>query len=955
MRSLHSIVLTLSMLAAAASFAAPLRSSAKAEPASLLPFKATEKSLPNGLKIVVVNTGFPNLVSVQISVQTGSRNEVEPGKSGFAHFFEHMMFRGTKTVSPDQYQTILNHAGARSNAYTTSDFTNYHTTFAKEDLEAILKIEADRFQNLSYGIEAFKTESRAVLGEYNKNSANPIRKLFEVQRDHAYSTHTYKHTTMGFLKDIEDMPNQFEYSRQFFDRWYRPEYTTVIVAGDVVPEAAVAMVTKYFSSWKKGSFKQVVPQEPVSSAKLYAHVPWEDATPPLVSVAFHSPKFSETDKEFAALDFLFDLYFGETSELHKRLVDEEQLVDFIAPDQEASVDPSMFTVLARVKHPGDTVKVRDAILREFQLARTRLVDAQRLNDGRSNARSSLMRSLDNTDSIAGKLASFAHYRRSFATLNAFYGQYEKLTAEDLLAAAKKYVVDTGMVVTTLSKEALPEAMSTLPALASFEVTAAKATDVKTSLPILQQRTALPLINVKFSFSAGAARDPEGKEGLAALTADLISEGGSKRMTNDEITKALFPYAGSFRSQVDEEVTVFTGIIGAANWDRLADIALPRLFEPGFREEDFQRLKAQALNQLTIDLRSNNEEELGKRRLSTSLFAKTSYGHPVEGTVAGLRSLTLDDVRAFAAKNYTQANVVTAIAGAAGDAAVTRLQNELSRLPLGDPQAAALKAPVARKPKGIEVELIKKDTRSTAISFGFPIEVTRSHPDFAALNLARAWLGEHRSSMARLYDRIREVRGMNYGDYAYIESFPYSGTSFFPPSGVPRQAQIFEVWLRPTAPENAHFALRVALHELEALITNGLTQEQFENTRDYLMRNVYLLVSKQDAQLGYALDQRFYGLGDYVTTMRDSLGKLTLEQVNTAIRKHLQTRDLLLVMVTQDADGLKKKLVADGFSPIKYDAEKPAELLEEDKKIGAKKLGIRAELVKVTPVEEVFAK
>ena len=164
--------------------------------------------------MIVVPTGFPNIVSLQIPVQTGSRNEVEPGKSGFAHFFEHMMFRGTKAYPPEAYQAILTQAGARQNAYTSDDFTNYHITFAKEDLETILEIEADRFQNLDYPEEAFKTEARAVLGEYNKNSANPIQKLFEVQRDTAFTTHTYKHTTMGFLKDIEDMPNQFEYSKR---------------------------------------------------------------------------------------------------------------------------------------------------------------------------------------------------------------------------------------------------------------------------------------------------------------------------------------------------------------------------------------------------------------------------------------------------------------------------------------------------------------------------------------------------------------------------------------------------------------------------------------------------------------------------------------------------------------------------------------------------------------------
>ena len=147
----------------------------------VLPFHAVEKTLPNGLKVIVVPTGFPNIVSLQIPVQTGSRNEVEPGKSGFAHFFEHMMFRGTKAYPSEKYNEVITQAGARQNAYTTNDYTNYHTTFAKDDLETVLKIEADRFKNLDYSQEGFKTEARAVLGEYNKNSANPLVKIEEVE------------------------------------------------------------------------------------------------------------------------------------------------------------------------------------------------------------------------------------------------------------------------------------------------------------------------------------------------------------------------------------------------------------------------------------------------------------------------------------------------------------------------------------------------------------------------------------------------------------------------------------------------------------------------------------------------------------------------------------------------------------------------------------------------------
>ena len=366
-RSLAAL-LALAPLTAMAPESSPAKSSTPtrvAASADVLPFPATEKTLTNRLKVIVVPTGFPNIVSLQIPVQTGSRNEVEPGKSGFAHFFEHMMFRGTKAYPADKYQAILTKIGARQNAYTTDDYTNYHTTFSKDDLELVLQVEADRFMNLEYSEEAFKTEARAVLGEYNKNSANPLVKLEEVQRDAGFTTHTYKHTTMGFIKDIEDMPNQFVYSKTFFDRWYRPEYTTVIVAGDVDPAKVVPMVEKYWSAWKPGSGTVTIPAEPPSKGPVYAHVPWSSSTLPWVTVAFHGPAFSETDKDFAAVNLLLDIYFGPTSDIYKRLVQKEQKVDQLYAFRSTNIDPELPGVGARVKKMEDATYVRDEILKTF--------------------------------------------------------------------------------------------------------------------------------------------------------------------------------------------------------------------------------------------------------------------------------------------------------------------------------------------------------------------------------------------------------------------------------------------------------------------------------------------------------------------------------------------------------------------------------------------------------------
>ncbi|MBV8518096.1 MAG: insulinase family protein [Acidobacteria bacterium] len=923
---------------------------------SILPFNVTEKTLDNGLKVIVVPTGFPNIVSVQIPVQTGSRNEVEPGKSGFAHFFEHMMFRGTKAYPPDVYNSIITKAGARQNAFTSNDLTNFHVTFAKEDLEKILEIEADRFKNLSYSEAAFKTEARAVLGEYNKNSANPIQKLDEAQHEAAYTTHTYKHTTMGFIKDIEDMPNQYEYSKTFFSRWYRPEKVTIIVAGDVDPNRVIALVQKYWGDWQRGTFSVDIPQEPQAKGPVYEHVAWQTPTLPWVTVAFHGPSFFQM-KDYAAIDTMLDLQFGETSDLYKRLVQDEQKVDAMFADAGPNFDPGLITVYARIKDVKDAPYVRDEILKTFAAARDRKLDAQRVEDAKSSTRYGFVRRLDNTEAIASTIARFAYFERSFDTINKFYNVYSQTTPDDIQAAARKYVTDANMVITDLSTQPMPEAEAKLPSVDAMTSAApAMANGQEVQIRFIQQKSVLPNVMFKLLFTVGSANDPKGKEGLAQLAASMITEAGSKSMRVDEIQKALFPIAGSFGSQVDKEMTTLTGVVHKDNLGKFLDVVLPQLLTPGFRDEDFQRLKDQQLNELQTDLRSANDEELGKEQLQNVLFDGTPYGHTPLGTIAGLQSITLDDVKKFIADNYKATNVVVGLSGDFPDSLVQRLKTDLGQLGAGATTTtiASLPAIVAKQPQGLQIQIVKKDTRATAISLGTPIPVTREDSDFAALNLARVWLGEHRASSGRLYDRIRETRGLNYGDYAYVEFFNRPGQQFFPSPNIARRSQLFEVWIRPVVPVNAQMALRIALYETQKMIDNGLSQEDFDKTRDYVMKNVFLLTSTQNQSLGYALDSWWYGTPEYTDYMRAQYAKLTRDQVNRAIKKYFSAKNLQIVIVTKDAEGLRDALLSDAPTSIKYDAPKP-ELAEEDKVIGSYKLNLKPENVRIVSVDEVFAK
>lgn len=445
---------------------------------------------------------------------------------------------------------------------------------------------------------------------------------------------------------------------------------------------------------------------------------------------------------------------------------------------------------------------------------------------------------------------------------------------------------------------------------------------------LLQPTTSPLVTFRVLFQTGAASDPPGKEGLAALTAAMLAEGGSQRLAYEEILKRLYPLASRVQGQVDKEMTVISGATHLDNLQRYYRIFRDMILAPGFRQEDFNRVKSDALNYLRVTLREGNDEELAKERLYSLIYAGHPYEHHNLGEIAALEKLTVEDVKQFYASNYTRAGLVFGLAGGYPESLLAQIQNDFGILPEGQPGRIEIGDPAPRS--GLRIDIVKRDTRSTAISIGFPIEVTRAHPDYVALKLVESFFGQHRSSNSHLYQRLREARGLNYGDYAYIEYFPAGMFRFQPEPNLARQEQIFQIWIRPTQPEHAVFALRAALFELDKLVREGLSQEQFESTREFLSKFVDVLLQTQSASLGYALDSRYYRTPPYRQQMKEGLASLTLDQANQALRKHLKTPSMTVVMVTKDAEGLKEALLSGKPSPISYNSPKPDDLLAEDK-------------------------
>jgi zinc protease len=462
----------------------------------------------------------------------------------------------------------------------------------------------------------------------------------------------------------------------------------------------------------------------------------------------------------------------------------------------------------------------------------------------------------------------------------------------------------------------------------------------------------PTVSFRIWFKVGSQCDPAGKEGLAALTAALMAEGATKKHTYEDILSALYPMAASYGVSSDKEMTVFIGRVHKDNLEQYYPLFTDALLHPAFNDEDFKRIKTDMKNYIEKSLRYSDDEELGKAAFYNFVYEGTPYGHLDVGTVGSLNAITLEDVRAFYTTWYTRSNVVIGLSGGYDATLVSRLEQDLQTLPEGEPLQPG--APAAVPIEGKHVILVEKDCNATAISFGFPIDVLRGDDDFWALALFASWFGEHRNSSSHLYQVIREIRGMNYGDYAYIEIFPNGGRRQMPAPNHARRQQLFEVWLRPVQHEHRHFALRAALRELQMVVDSGMSEEDFELTKKFLDKYALHFATTNMDRLGYAIDGAFYGVrGDYIEIYRREIADLTLEDVNEAIRKHVQYSDIRIAMVTSGAEEFADQLAADVPSPVTYATPKPDEVLEEDKIIEAYPLGILRENIRIVPVDKMF--
>ncbi|MBX7116379.1 MAG: insulinase family protein [Myxococcaceae bacterium] len=468
-----------------------------------------------------------------------------------------------------------------------------------------------------------------------------------------------------------------------------------------------------------------------------------------------------------------------------------------------------------------------------------------------------------------------------------------------------------------------------------------------SLPVPNK----PIVSIRLVFRAGAIDDPAGKEGLTSLTTELMSQGGTASLTASQLLDALFPMAAELEASTEKEFTVFTGRVHRDKLPAFLKIFTEVLLKPRWDPKEFARLKAQTRNHVTHWLRGENDEELGKIGLDALLYPGHPYRHYNSGTVAGIDAITLDDVKAQAKRVFTQDRLVVGLAGATDAALESQVKMALAKLPATG--AALIELPEAPGVRG-KTLILKKDALSTAISMGFSTPLRRDDPDYYAVAFAMSYLGEHRQFHGVLFTELREKRGLNYGDYAYVEHYRQAGENA-PRNNMARTSQDMSIWVRPVEPQNAVFATRGTLYFLNEMLNKPIPKENFETARGFLTGATRLWEQTDQRRLGYAIDALFYGTPNFLEDYRNAMATLTPEQMQAAMRKYVDAGNLNFVFVAKDAEALKVALTTQAPTMMSYPTPKDEAVLKTDKAISAYPLPMHPSLIEIVDAQSFMEK
>ncbi len=872
--------------------------------------------LANGLTVILSPDDSDPLVNVDVTYHVGSARE-QQGKSGFAHFFEHMMFQGSKHVGDQQHFKLITEAGGNLNGSTNRDRTNYYETVPANQLQKVLWLESDRMGFLLDAVSQrkFEIQRSTVKNERAQNFENrPYGLIYEKMAEALYPrNHPYSWQTIGYVEDLDRV--DVNDLKAFFLRWYGPNNATLTIGGDINKAQTLAWVNKYFGSIPRGPEVKNAPKQPAKLAHNRFITLEDNIQQPMLMMGWPTAYLGAKDQ--SSLDMLGQVIgSGTNSLLYQKLVKTGEAVDAGAFQDCAELACTMYVyAMAPSGNKGNLSQLRTKVMAVVNGIETQGINQQQLNEIKGSVAASAIYGLQ---SVAGKVSQLAAYQTFFGNpnyLSTELANVNRVTTDSVMVAYNKYlyqqpsvslsVVPKGQLQLQAAKPNFTPAPRHLSAhnkikeqdLAYRSVTdnfdravmPQASTPVKAVMPSLYEFNLAngikvigteyqetPTITLQLGVPAGRRVEPDGKAGLAQLTAAMMNEGTAK-LTAEEMASQLDTLGSS--------ITVNAGLYGTTISLNTLTKYLPqtlalfeqRLLQPNFTESDFKRLKKQMLESIVYEHQS--AEWLANQATRDVLFKGTVFSRPAEGTQASINAITLQDVKDFYHRYYTPngADVVVV-----GDIKAINLKADLRPLAAWKGEAEPVfTTPILPLLSQQAVWLVNKphapQTVVRLVRQGVAYDATGElfKTQLANFNLA----GNFNS---RLNLNLREDKGYTYGAGGYLTGGREIGMASF----------YAQVRANATLP-----AIKEFIAELTRMSTTGLTDKEVKFMRLAVGQQdalSYETPAKKAALLGTILS---YDLPqDFVAQRNHIVATITKAEMDKLAHKWFNPKDYQIIIV-----------------------------------------------------------
>lgn len=796
-RALSAAALVLSACVACSEPAQQQKTSApptEMKQAKVEPLKFTERTLPNGLRVFAMPDAKTANVAVHVWYDVGSKDDPE-GRSGFAHLFEHMMFKATKNLPPESFDRLTEDVGGFNNASTYDDFTNYYEVVPANQLERVLWAEAERMGSLVVDETNFKSERDVVKEEYRQRIlASPYGKLFGLYLAQAnFQVHPYGRPGIGSIENLDAAT--IDDVRAFHAAYYRPDNAVLVVSGNFDQATLDKWVDQYFAplATPKREIPRVTAVEPARTAPKELTV-YEPNTPlPAVSISYPGPNATSADLgPLLVLDAVMSK--GESSRLYQSLVYTQQVATDVFTNYEPTRDPSPYTlaaILSEGKSADDGVK---SLLAEAARMRDTQVSAAELEEAKNELLADTLKQRETAFGRGSDLAESVIRYRDPRYADKLVAAIQATTPADVQRVAKVILNDQARItIRYLSEDAKPKdaksdaivSAATIQAqklsIPKNEITiftlAPEGTRVKVpsagaaisaALPKPAERTLanglrvivaskrdLPLVSAEIRVLSGTSSDPAGQSGLASLTADVLTKGTKTRSAGD-IAREIETLGASLSAGAGPDTSAASIQALSATTGEALTIMADVVRNPTFAAEEVERQRQQTLDGLTVSLRQPGS-------IARSAMARVMFGGAPYGGVSSPKSVAAikqTDLVAYHGAHWRPDNALLVISGDVSDEDGFALAEKY----FGDwakPATAMPAEPNIAQSSNIQRALVVDLPKSgqAAVTMGM-LGVARTDADYFPAMVTNAVLGGGYS--ARLNLEIRVKRGLSYG-------------------------------------------------------------------------------------------------------------------------------------------------------------------------------------------------